>query len=395
MDLPHRSDSSIVLPSAIRAFPNGKLPNELFRPCGIRQFVLVEPAAAAMRAMVASAAGDGVVISATGTWRSYEQQRRLFESRYVTHDTGGRSKVWNGRTYWQLPNTAMAATPGTSNHGFGLAADLSNSPTVPIGGATLRWMAEHGPSFGFWNTVRSEPWHWSYCLGDDVPGGVEIPGDIATPDGAGRATVDWAGAAAAGTLAAVVFEREAVRGDQGEAVAAIQWRLAAAGHEIVIDGDFGPRTEAAVRAFQRAHGLADDGRVGELTWAALAPDVDRDRDADRAGDDHPAPPVTDDSTYVVRPGDGFLRIARRTLWSAEFADASAIAEANDLTLASTILPGMVLEIPSCRSTVVVDGDDWASVARRLGADVDELRSANAWQGTDPVSGSVVYGGRAP
>lgn len=36
-----------------------------------------------------------------------------------------------------------------------------------------------------------------------------------------------------------------------------------------IDGDFGPMTEAAVKDWQRAHGLVVDGIVGPKTWAAL------------------------------------------------------------------------------------------------------------------------------
>lgn len=35
------------------------------------------------------------------------------------------------------------------------------------------------------------------------------------------------------------------------------------------DGDYGPRTEAAVKAFQRGRGLAPDGIVGPKTWREL------------------------------------------------------------------------------------------------------------------------------
>lgn len=38
-----------------------------------------------------------------------------------------------------------------------------------------------------------------------------------------------------------------------------------------VDGDFGPKTEAAVKAFQTSRGLEDDGMVGKLTWEELLP----------------------------------------------------------------------------------------------------------------------------
>jgi D-alanyl-D-alanine carboxypeptidase/Putative peptidoglycan binding domain len=259
--LPYRSDSSVPVPSAVRSHPNGRIPHELFQPCALRSFVMVEPAAGAMRSLVAAAARDGVVVSSTGTWRSYEQQEQLFRSRYVTTDTGGKKKVWNGTAYWQLPKVASAAVPGTSNHGWGLAADLSNSPTEVLGGTTLQWLIDHGPAFGFWNTVSSEVWHWSYCLGDAVPDGV-----TAAPGGAPTATpLDWAAIAATDqVLSAVPFAGELRLGAQGQPVRAVQWKLNVNGHDVKVDGDFGGKTENSVKTFQLARTLRADGRVGLL-----------------------------------------------------------------------------------------------------------------------------------
>lgn len=59
-------------------------------------------------------------------------------------------------------------------------------------------------------------------------------------------------------------------GDTGDAVKALQRALAKLGYDPgPADGDFGPRTTAAVGEFQQAQGLARDGVVGEKTVAKL------------------------------------------------------------------------------------------------------------------------------
>ncbi|MGW2089027.1 L,D-transpeptidase family protein [Streptomyces sp. NPDC001880] len=58
-------------------------------------------------------------------------------------------------------------------------------------------------------------------------------------------------------------------GAQGGAVTALQQLLTARGHSLTADGAFGPRTEAAVQAFQTEQRLQADGVVGPDTWKAL------------------------------------------------------------------------------------------------------------------------------
>jgi len=60
------------------------------------------------------------------------------------------------------------------------------------------------------------------------------------------------------------------QGTSGADVKALQQALAAAGHSPgAIDGDFGPKTEQALIAFQQAAGIPADGVYGPQTKAAL------------------------------------------------------------------------------------------------------------------------------
>lgn len=63
------------------------------------------------------------------------------------------------------------------------------------------------------------------------------------------------------------------RGATGEFVRLLQDKLTAQGFSLAVDGVFGRETRRAVRAFQAEQGLAVDGIVGPVTWAALGVDA--------------------------------------------------------------------------------------------------------------------------
>ncbi|WP_456845333.1 M15 family metallopeptidase [Cellulomonas sp. P5_C6] len=64
----------------------------------------------------------------------------------------------------------LAAAPGKSNHGWGLAVDLCQDQTS---GVKWRWITENGPTYGWQNPAWAQPggsgphekWHWEYAKG--------------------------------------------------------------------------------------------------------------------------------------------------------------------------------------------------------------------------------------
>lgn len=60
------------------------------------------------------------------------------------------------------------------------------------------------------------------------------------------------------------------KGSEGDQVKALQRMLYAMGYDVgPVDGIFGSKTEAAVRAYQKNKGLTVDGIVGQQTWTKL------------------------------------------------------------------------------------------------------------------------------
>lgn len=92
---------------------------------------------------------------------------------------------------------------------------------------------------------------------------LQAPGEVAAP-------VAPAPAPAPSPAPAGCSAQTLRRGAQGDCVKELQRKLRAAGHDPgPADGKFGPRTEAAVRALQKARSTRTDGVVGPKTWGLL------------------------------------------------------------------------------------------------------------------------------
>ena len=99
-------------------------------------------------------------------------------------------------------------------------------------------------------------------------------------------------------------------GSEGDAVLLLQQQLSNLGYNPgPADGDFGPRTNTALRQFQGATGLQTDGVCGPLTWAAL----DRASSGSSRGAVARAGTLSG-KTIVVDPGHGGNEPGAMSIW---------------------------------------------------------------------------------
>ena len=59
------------------------------------------------------------------------------------------------------------------------------------------------------------------------------------------------------------------QGATGTYVRTVQFQCGERGHTVTVDGSFGNLTLAAVKACQKAAGVAQDGICGPVTWGVL------------------------------------------------------------------------------------------------------------------------------
>ena len=160
-------------------------------------------------------------------------------------------------------------------------------------------------------------------------------------------------------------QRQWKRGDKGTEVRQIHVALHNAGlYESAIDGEFGPSTVRAVRAFQTAHKLKANGVVDETTWQALVgPTSSKARSEAESGAAYEAPPSRAASSEpdVSRSVNELQRQLPNTV-SAYAVVAALVAKHHDYgdRLAASLEVG---DTPDGAETRTLDG--WVSDVREL------------------------------
>ena len=127
-----------AVPRELVRFGNGRVPSSALQPIGREQHRLWGPAATAFIALLEAADTEGVTIGVTDSYRSYAAQVDVARRKGLYAEGG------------------LAARPGTSNHGWGLALDLD------LDAAALAWMRVNADRFGFVEDTPREPWHWGF-----------------------------------------------------------------------------------------------------------------------------------------------------------------------------------------------------------------------------------------
>lgn len=196
-------------------YSNGQIPLSAMRQIQGEWF---EPSMAnAMDQLLSQAAANGVNIHINEGYRPLGEPG----DQYVTNESQtsmGRSTQWFQWGRYLRGETPSAGTPGTSSHGWGMAADINPGRNNSV-------VANIASSLGLSFTVPSESWH--LAIG-----------------GGGGSSYNQNGAE-------------------------IQSLLNNFGYGLVVDGIVGPKTLAAIKDFQAKHGLVVDGIVGPKTMAAL------------------------------------------------------------------------------------------------------------------------------
>lgn len=167
-------------------YTNGEIPDNILRTINNEskykgaiqsdkgRIRLFKEASLALDKLLEKAEKDGITFRINSAYRTYDDQVRV------------------KKAYGEI-----AATPGTSNHGFGLAVDFANpnSSRISPQDPQYKWLVENGASFGFKRLnpkTRSESWeswHWEYQIGSLSDTEASLTGFLSTTS-IGRGILD-------------------------------------------------------------------------------------------------------------------------------------------------------------------------------------------------------------
>ena len=268
----------LTMPSTLKGQENGKLEDRLLTKIGVGNARMEITAARAFKAMFSEARKAGFDVRHVGDYRPFEQQLNLFLARYqpATLTTYGLTpsahrKIWNQADqygyktkYWvkkRNPNgsyPATAATPGNSNHGWGLALDIAqelDGDPAPesITQNFVQWLIRNASRYGISAELQSEPWHWRYVAGDRIP----------------QAVYDFETGVEPAPPTPIILKypgQPILLGSRGDAAKIVQHVIGAK-----VDGWFGPQSVEALRDWQRSRGLEPNGVCDERVWKMMFP----------------------------------------------------------------------------------------------------------------------------
>ena len=112
---------------------------------------LEKKAAKAWRELVVEAGSAGHDIYLTTAYRTPEHQKKLY-AKYVKAIAAWEQ---SGRT---TAKPTPVAAPGKSAHEKGRAVDIKVAAYPEL----LKWLRANASRFGFYETVKTEPWHWEF-----------------------------------------------------------------------------------------------------------------------------------------------------------------------------------------------------------------------------------------
>lgn len=195
-------------------YPNGQIPASAM--VKVQSDWFLPECGRAIAAAIAECANYGIHVKINEGYRplGVPADRKIRDERKTS--TGGSNQYFQkGRE--DRGETPSAATPGFSNHGAGIAADVDPGANTAI---VRNVFAKHGFVFD----ISSESWHAHFVGGSVAP---------------------------------------ALDGRQLQAL------LNVFGYKLEVDGIVGAKTTTAVKDFQKKHGLEVDGVAGPKTLAAL------------------------------------------------------------------------------------------------------------------------------